>query len=81
MEKKNNLFSYQLFLINYKNFIFELLSDNIEYVLLFYIQNKLTYSNILSNFKFDFTKDFIYSTFIYRYYVFTILFSKFHYKD
>jgi len=81
MEKKNNLFSYQLFLINYKNFIFELLSDNIEYVLLFYIQNKIAYSNILSNFKFDFTKDFIYSTFIYRYYVFTILFSKFYYKD
>jgi hypothetical protein len=81
MEKKSNLFAYQLFLTNYKNFIFELLAENIEYVFLFYIQNKAVYSNILSNFKFDFTKDFIYSTFIYRYYVFTILFSKFYYKD
>jgi hypothetical protein len=81
MEKKSNLFAYQLFLTNYKNFIFELLSENIEYVLLLYIQKKNLYSKILSNFKFDFTKDFIYSTFIYRYYVFTILFSKFYYKD
>jgi hypothetical protein len=81
MKEKSNLFAYQLFLINYKNFIFELLSDNIEYVFLLYIQNKALYLKILSNFKFDFTKDFIYSTFIYRYYVFTILFSKFFYKD
>ena len=80
-EKKSNLFAYQLFLTNYKNFIFESLVDNMEYVLLLYFQNKTLYLNILSNFKFEFTKDFIYSTFIYRYYVFTILFSKFYYKD
>lgn len=78
---KKNLFYYQLLLTNYRNFFFELLVENPEYTLLLYFLNNNSYLNLLSNFNFNFAKDFIYSTFIYRYYVFTFLFSKFLYND
>lgn len=80
-DRKKNLFSYQLLLTNYRNFFFELLTDNPEYILLLYLLNNSSYLNLLNNFNFYFTKDFIYSTFIYRYYVYTFLFSKFLYND
>ena len=80
-EKNKNLFSYQLLLINYRNFCFELLAENTEYTLLLYFLNNFSYLNLLSNFNFNYAKDFIFSTFIYRYYVFTFLFSKFLYND
>ena len=80
-DKKKSLFSYQLLLINYRNLFFELLVDNSEYILLLYILNSSSYLNLLNNYNFYFNKDFIYATFIYRYYVFTFLFSKFLYND
>jgi hypothetical protein len=80
-DKKKNLFAYQLFLNNYKNYFFELFSENIEYIFLFYLNNKHLYLNLLNTFNYTYNKDFIYSTFIYRYYVYTILFSKFLYND
>lgn len=80
-DKNQYLFSYQLLLINYRNYCFELLAENAEYTLLLYFLNNLSYSNLISNFNFNFAKDFIFSTFIYRYYVFTFLFSKFLYND
>ena len=80
-DRKRNLFSYQLLLTNYRNFLFELLVENPEYILLLYFLNNLSYLNLLNNFNFNFNKDFIYSTFIYRYYVYTFLFSKFLYND
>ena len=81
IDRKRNLFSYQLLLTNYRNFLFELLADNPEYILLLYFLNNLSYLNLLNNFNFNYNKDFIYSTFIYRYYVYTFLFSKFLYND
>ena len=80
-EKNKNLFSYQLLLVNYRNFCFELLAENTEYTLLLYFLNNFSYLNLLSNFNFNYAKDFIFSTFIYRYYVYTFLFSKFLYND
>ena len=80
-DNKKYLFSYQLLLSNYKNFYFELLAENTEYLLLLYFINNSSYLNLLCNFNFNYAKDFIYSTFIYRYYVFTFLFSKFLYND
>jgi len=80
-EGNRDIFSYQLFLVNYRNHYFELLSENVEYNLLLYFNNKASYTTLLNNYNFTFTKDFIYSTFIYRYYVYTILFSKFFYND
>jgi len=80
-EKNKNLFSYQLLLVNYRNFCFELLAENAEYTFLLYNINNLSYLNLLSNFNFNYAKDFIFSTFIYRYYVYTFLFSKFLYND
>ena len=80
-DKKQNLFTYQLLLTNYRNYFFELLVENSEYILLLYFLNKTLYLNLLNNFKINFMKDFIYATFIYRYYVYTFLFSKFLYND
>lgn len=80
-DSKCNIIAYQLLLINYKNFFFELLSENIEYSLLLYFKNQSLYYNLINTYNFHFMKDFVYSTFIYRYYVYTILFSKFYYKD
>lgn len=81
MDKKCSLVSYQLLLTNYRNFFFELLTENTDYILLLYLINNLSYLNLLNNFQFNFTKDYIYSTFIYRYYVYTFLFSKYLYND
>ncbi len=80
-EKNKNLFSYQLLLVNYRNFCFELLAENVEYTFLLYNINNLSYLNLLSNCNFNYAKDFIFATFIYRYYVYTFLFSKFLYND
>jgi hypothetical protein len=80
-DKKQDLFSYQLLLTNYRNFFFELLAENPEYTLLLYFLNNNSYLNLLHNYNYNYAKDFIYSTFIYRYYVFTFLFSKFLYND
>jgi hypothetical protein len=81
MDKKQSLANYLLLLTNYRNFFFELLVENTDYILLLYFINNESYLNLLNNFNFYSNKDFVYSTFIYRYYVYTFLFSKFLYND
>lgn len=72
-------FSYYLSVL--KNYYFDFLYYNIEYIMIFFFLNKTRYINLLYNYKSNFFKDFLYSNFIYRYYIYTILLETHHFRD
>lgn len=85
LKKKKNFINlkyyYSYYLSILKNYYFMLLYYNIEYLFIYFFFNKKKYINLLHNYKFNFFKDFLYSNFIYRYYIFNILLETHHYAD
>lgn len=77
----NIKFFFSYFLVILKNYYFSLLYQNMEYLLIFFFFNKQKYYNIYYNNKINFFKGFLYSNFIYRYYIYNILIETHYYKD
>ena len=77
----NLKFFYSYFLVVLRNYYFSLLYPNLEYLLIFFFLNKQKYYNIIYNNKVNFFKGFLYSNFIYRYYIYNILLETHYYKD
>jgi hypothetical protein len=77
----NLKYFYSYYLSVLKNYYFSLLYNNIEYSLIFFYLNKKKYINLLYNYKINFLKDFLFSNFIYRYYIYNILIETHHYDN
>ena len=80
-QKIKHMFNFQFYFLNFKNFYFDILSENIVLILfLFYIHKKKC-MNILYNYNYNYIKHYIYNDFIYRHYTFLFLFSTHYYQN
>lgn len=76
-----NIFNKQYYLINLKNFYFNILVDNLDFILLLFFNNIKKYMRIFLNNNYKFNKFMIYNNFIYRQYIYLILFETHYYND
>lgn len=72
---------YYYYLINLKNYYYDLLDNNIEYYLTFFFNYTKNFLNMILNYKNLYIKEFIYSNFLYRYYTFAFLLERHYYAD
>jgi hypothetical protein len=79
--KNKNKYLYYYYLLNLKNFYFDLLYCNIEYCIIFFFNNKQKFFNLACYYNNITIKDFIFYNFIYRYYVSVVLFQNHYYDD
>jgi len=76
-----NIFNKQYYLINLKNFYFNILVDNLDFILLLFFNNIKKYMRIFLNNNYKFNKFMIYNNFIYRQYIYLILLETHYYND
>lgn len=74
-------FVYFIYLVNLKNFYFDLLYENIEYGLIFFFFNIQKNLNNLFFCDFEQSKNIIFYNYIYRFYVLVILFQNRYYDN
>jgi hypothetical protein len=78
---KNLKFYFSYYITVLRNYYFTILYHNVEYLLLFFFLNKQNYINLTYNNRLNALKGFIYSNFVYRYYIYNILIETHYYKD
>lgn len=77
----NNIFNKQYYLMNLKNFYFNILVDNLDFILLLFFNNIKKYMSTLFFYNYKFNTCMIYNNFIYRQYIYLILFETHYYND
>jgi len=78
--KNKQKYLYYYYLLNLKNFYFDLLYLNIDFGLILFFNNIQKFLRFVWVYNFNTIKDFIFYNFIYRYYVSVVLFQN-HYYD